>query len=250
VDLHWTLAQCRMMTGQSAESLATLDRALASPGISARHRTRLLVLAARTHINLGAVETAGQVADSALAAASEAGDTWATGWALLMIAIVTSVQGHLTDALPLFDRALTVTQSELALTDLRLLLQINKAVTLGNLDRYEEALAVAGQARHLADQVGTTFRLAQAHGAVGQLLFQTGRWDDALAEVGMVHEDLKEPAGVGCDLGIAAVICFHRGEVAAARGHLAAAASHAKRLGHRLITSLALARSPDGPQGE
>ena len=100
----------------------------------------------------------------------------------------------MTDALPLFDRALAVTQADPALTDLRLLLQINKAVTLGNLDRYEEALAVAGQARHLADQVGTTFRLAQAHGALGQLLFQTGRWDDALAEVGMVPEDLKEPA--------------------------------------------------------
>ncbi|MBO0826075.1 MAG: AAA family ATPase, partial [Actinobacteria bacterium] len=28
VDLHWTLAQCRMLAGQSAESLATLDRAL------------------------------------------------------------------------------------------------------------------------------------------------------------------------------------------------------------------------------
>ena len=32
VDLHWTLAQCRMLAGESAESLATLDRALASPG--------------------------------------------------------------------------------------------------------------------------------------------------------------------------------------------------------------------------
>ena len=62
VDLHWTLAQCRMLAGESAESLATLDRALASPGISARHRARLLVLAARTHINLGEVEKAGQVA--------------------------------------------------------------------------------------------------------------------------------------------------------------------------------------------
>ena len=50
VDLHWTLAQCRMLAGLSAESLATLDRALASPGLSARHRARLLVLAARTHM--------------------------------------------------------------------------------------------------------------------------------------------------------------------------------------------------------
>ena len=245
VDLHWTLAQCRMLAGQSAESLDTLDRALASPGISARHRARLLVLAARTHSNLGEVETAGRVAASALAAASEAGDTWAMGWALLMMALVTSVRGGMTDALPLFDRALVVTQSDPALTDLRLLLQINQAVTLGNLDQYQEALAVAGQARHLADQVGTTFRLAQAHGVLGQLLFQTGRWDDALAEVGMVHEDLKEPAVAGGELGIAAVISFHRGDVGAARGHLVAAAPHLERLGHRLITSLALARSLD-----
>ena len=248
VDLHWTLALCRMLAGESAESLATLDRALASPGISARHRARLLVLAARTHFNLGEVEKAGRVAASALAAASEAGDTWAMGWALLMMALVTSVRGRMTDALPLFDRALAVTQADPALTDLRLLLQINKAVTLGNLDRYEEALAMAGQARHLADQVGTTIRLAQAHGALGQLLFQTGRWDDALAEVGMVHEDLKEPAAACCDLGIAAVISFHRGEIGAARSHLAAAAPHPERLGHRLIPSLALARSLDCEQ--
>ena len=65
----------------------------------------------------------------------------------------------MTDALPLYDRALTVTQGDPALTDLRLLLQINKAVTLGDLDRYEEALAAAGQARHLADQAGTAIRL-------------------------------------------------------------------------------------------
>ena len=194
------------------------------------------MLAARTHSNLGEVEKAGQVAASALAAASEAGDNWAMGWALLMMALVTSVRGRMTDALPLFDRALAVTQADPALTDLRLLLQINKAVTLGNLDRYEEALAAAGQARHLADQVGTTIRLAQAHGALGQLLFQTGRWDDALAEVEILPENLKEPAVACCDLGIAAVISFHRGEVGAARRHLAAAVPHAERLGHRLIT--------------
>ena len=154
----------------------------------------------------------------------------------------------MTDALPLFERALTVTQADPALTDLRLLLQINKAVTLGNLDQYEEALAAAGQARHLADQVGTAMRRAQAHGALGQLLFETGRWDDALAEVEIVHEDLKEPGAACCDLGIAAVISFHRGEIEAARRHLAAAVPHAELLGHRLIGPLALARSLDCEQ--
>ena len=164
------------------------------------------------------------------------------------MALVTSAQGRMTDALPLFDRALAVTEADPALTDLRLLLQINQAVTLGNLDRHDEALAAARQARHLADQVGTAFRLAQAHGALGQLLFQTGRWDDALAEVEILPENLKEPVGACCDFGIAAVIGFHRGETGTARRHLAAAVPHARRVGHRLVTSLALARSLDREQ--
>src|SRR5712691_5172376 len=67
VDLHCTLAQCRMRLGRSAESLAALNQALASPGITDRHRARLLVLAARTHSSLGEAEKAGQVAATALA---------------------------------------------------------------------------------------------------------------------------------------------------------------------------------------
>jgi DNA-binding CsgD family transcriptional regulator len=60
-----------------------------------------------------------------------------------------------------------------------------------------------------------------------------------------VPENLKEP-GVACtDLGIAAVINFHRGEPDTARRHLAAAVPHAERIGHRLIGPLALARSLD-----
>ena len=245
VDLHWTLAQCRIQAGRSAESLATLNRALDSPGISARHRARLLVLAARTHLNLGEVETAGRVAATALAAASETEDNWAIGWALHVLTIVTAVQGQTADALPLYDRALTVTQADPALTDLRLLLQINKAITLGGLDRYEEAVAATRQARYLADQAGTVIRLIQAHSALGQLLFDTGRWADAMAEVQVLHEDLKEPCAACCDLGIAAVISFHRGEIAAARRHLAAAVPHAQRIGNRVIGPLTLARSLD-----
>src|SRR5947207_426500 len=244
VDLHWTLAQCRMRAGSSAESLATLDRALAAPGISARHRARLLALAARTHSSLGEAERAEQVAAGALAAASEAGDNWAMGWALHVLTLVTAAQGNLTDTLPLFDRALAVTESDPALTDLRLLLQINKAVILGCLDQYEQAFTAAGEARHLADQVGTAMR-AHAHSALGQLLFQTGQWDEALAEVQILPENLKEQGAACGDLSIAAVICFHRAETGAARHHLAAAVPHASRLGHRLISSMALARSLD-----
>jgi hypothetical protein len=44
-----------------------------------------------------------------------------------------------------------MTKSDPALTDLRPLL-LNKAITLGNLDRYEEGLTVAGQVRQLVGQ--------------------------------------------------------------------------------------------------
>jgi DNA-binding CsgD family transcriptional regulator len=245
VDLHWTLAQCRMLVGRFAESLDTLDRALASPGISARHRARLLVLTARTHDNLGEIEKAGRVAATALAVASDASDNWAMGWALHVLTIATSVSAPMTDALPLFDRALAVTQGDPTLTDLRLLLQINKAVTLGDLDRYEEAFAAVRQARHLADQAGTVIRRVQARSALGQLFFDTGRWADAMAEVEVLPEGLKDPIAACSDLGIAGVICFHRGEIAAARRHLVAAVPHAERAGNRVIGPLALARSLD-----
>jgi len=233
-----------MLGGSSAESLATLGQALAAPGLPARHRARLLVLAARTHDTLGEIGKAGQVAAEALAAATEAGDSWAMGWALHVLILVCAVQGQVSEALPLLDRALAVTGSDPALTDLRLLLQVNKACLLGNMDQYQEALALAGQARQLADRVGTAIRMAQAHSALGQLLYQTGRWDDALAEIQVVHENLKEPGAACGDLGMAAVIRFHRGETGAARRHLAAAAPHAGQLGRR-IGPLELARSMD-----
>ena len=253
VDLHWTLAQCRMLAGSSAESFATLDRALATPGLAAKHSARLLVLGARTHLHLGDLDAAGLEADKALASAQQADDAWATGWALHVLAGVATVQGKLADALPLYDRGLAVTEADPALTDLGLLLSINKAITLGNLNWYDEALATAERARQLADQVGTAFRLAQAHCVLGQLFFETGRWDDALAAISsmpadLVPADLKEP-GAACDeLGILAVISFHRSEPQAARAHLAASEPHARRIGQRSIPPLILARSLDREQ--
>jgi ATP/maltotriose-dependent transcriptional regulator MalT len=248
VDLHWTHAQCRGIAGSSVETLTTLKQALEAPGISAQHQARLLVGAARTHSNLGEFDQAIQSANSAVVAAEKAEDSWAMGWSLFMLAALAAVQGRLGDALPLYDRALTVTQANPALTDLRLLLQTNKASALGNLDRYEDALAAARQAQKLANQVGTVIRLAQAHGVLGGLLFERGRWDDSLTEVKALHPDLKEPFAACGDLGTAAVINFHRGDIDAARRFLASAAPHAERLGHRFSGPLALAQSLDREQ--
>ena len=60
-----------------------------------------------------------------------------------------------------------------------------------------------------------------------------------------MDEALKEPGAACCDLGIAAVICFHRGDLTTARRHLTAAARYARRIGNRVVAPLALARSLD-----
>ncbi|SFW73039.1 helix-turn-helix transcriptional regulator [Amycolatopsis australiensis] len=240
VDLHTTVAQCRGMTGRSAESLATLEQAVATPGLPARQRARLLVLTARTHRDLGEVDTAARVATAALAEAGD--DHWATGWALHVLSLVAMMRGEWTGALPLFERAMAIAPGDPALTDLGLLLRINQAVTFGALDRYPDALAAAERARELADRAGSVVRLAQSQSALGQLLLGSGRWDDAVAEVDVVPDDLKDPSVACCDHGVAAIIHFHRGETAAAYRHLDAAAPAAERIGDRVVEPLALAR--------
>jgi DNA-binding CsgD family transcriptional regulator len=248
VDLHWTLVQCRMLAGSSAASFTTLDQALDTPGLSAKHRARLLVLGARTYLYFGDLDAAGREADDALASAAEADDAWAIGWALHVLAFAAMNRGELADALPLYERGLAVTETDPTLTDLGLLLLVNKAAALCNLNRYDEALATAERARQLADQVGTALRLAQAHGILGQAFFETGRWDETLVEIETVPMNLKEPGAACGEFGTLAVISFHRNEPATARHHLAEAEPHAERAGQRFIPPLILARSLDREQ--
>ncbi|WP_309113574.1 BREX system ATP-binding domain-containing protein [Saccharothrix sp.] len=236
VDLHWTLAQCRSMTGRSAETLAEIDRALAVPGLSAGDRARLLVPAARAHWDVGSLDDAERLAITAM----EADDRRATSWALHVRTIVAMARGRMAEALPLFDRALAVAMGDPATADLRLLLQINQAVTLGELDRAEEAIASARVVRHAADQTGNTVRLAQAQSALGQLLLDAGQWDEALVDVDLLPDDLKHPMVSRCDHGVAALVRLHRGDTAGARRHLDAAGEAVP--GH-VVGSLALATS-------
>jgi DNA-binding CsgD family transcriptional regulator len=86
------------------------------------------------------------------------------------------------------------------------------------------------------------------HGALAWLLFQTGRWDEALAEVAVIPENPWEPGAARGEHAIATVISFHRGDTGAARRHLAAAGAHSGPARRRLPGPFALARSLDREQ--
>ncbi|BFU45207.1 helix-turn-helix transcriptional regulator [Krasilnikovia sp. MM14-A1004] len=247
VDLHWTLAQCRAMQGRSQESLTALEATLTAPAITPRHRARLLALTARTHRSLGQIDAADRVAATALTEATAAHDPWATAWALAVSILVHGMRGEIVQALPLFQRALAATDGDPALGDLRVVLEINYAAALGDLDRYEDAVVAASQARMLADHIGNLVRRAQAHSVLVELLFDVGRWDDVLAELdtaGLVGELSQDPVVECSDHGIAAAIGLHRGQPNAGR-HLRDAEPYAARLGGRVIGPFVLARSLD-----
>ena len=106
VDLQWTLAQCRIAAGSAEESFAALKQALNAPGINQKHRARLLVLAARTYLYFGDVDASVSRPMRRCRRLTEADDTWATGWAVHVLAAVAIIRGEWADALPLYDRGL------------------------------------------------------------------------------------------------------------------------------------------------
>jgi DNA-binding CsgD family transcriptional regulator len=252
VDLHWTLTQCRVMEGQCDEALDELDQALSSPAIAARHRARLLVLMARVLRSIGRVDEAGEVAQEALAAATLEDDRWTIGWALSVLTMVHGMRGEVDRTLPLYDRALAVSEGEPALADLRLMLQINQANSFGLLDRYGQAIAAVRAVRERAERAGNVLRLSQAQSLLADLLFVTGQWNDALSEVDNIDRDSgasKNPVVECYHHGTAAIIMLHRGEEGAS-AHLGAAEPYAAQIGKRVIYTLALARSLERERAE
>lgn len=163
------------------------------------------------------------------------------GWALGVMTMVRVMRGEAADALPLFDRTLAVAEGDPALTDLRLVMQINQATALGDLDRYDDAIVAAEQVRQLSDDAGNIVRLSQAQCVLGELLFDVGRWDDALAEIDLDGAP-RNPVVECCDHGIAAAIQLHRGS-ASARRHLVSADQYLQQLGDQIIGPLTLAKS-------
>ena len=238
VWLHHILLQCRSMSGRVAQSLLDLDQALSDPGTAGRARARLLVLTARAHWNLGDADAAEKAALDA--ADAEPADEWVVGWSLHVRSIVLIERGDMAAALGLLDHAVRVIGRDGATAELSLLLRINRAVALGGVDRCDEAVTAARDVRQLAEHVGNTVRLAQAQSALVQLAYDSGRWDDALVDVDLLADELRNPVVAACDHGIAALIHLHRGDHAAARRHLDIARASGAQLGERSVLQLVL----------
>ncbi|MFB9321428.1 helix-turn-helix transcriptional regulator [Cryptosporangium minutisporangium] len=243
VELNWIHSQAQTQVGESSVALEALHKALANPTLSARHRARLLISVGRAHRMVGQVELAEKAGEEARAFALESNDRWALAWALHILCIATVTRGAGAESIPLFDQAVAATADELSLTDLRLLVQLNRAVALGDLDRYPEALEAARDVRDAAARAGSAIRLAQAYTSLCELYFENGQWDDLLADLDAVPDDARDQASACQHRGIAATVLLHRGETEAGLRNLELSEAHAVRVGLRVIAALALARA-------
>jgi DNA-binding CsgD family transcriptional regulator len=110
------------------------------------------------------------------------------------------------------------------------------------LDRYEEAIQVAEEVRQLAERAGNVFRLSQAQSTLGELFFDSGKWDAALSEIGQSLNVPKNPVMDSAQHSFLATIQLHRGHPESDR-HLTAAEAFTGKDGARVCRAFAVAKS-------
>jgi DNA-binding CsgD family transcriptional regulator/tetratricopeptide (TPR) repeat protein len=220
-ETAWLVAYSTIRSGRQSEAVAQITQGLARPGLTASQTARLRALHAMTLIPAGEPDRAETAARQALAEAEQGGDRLAAGYALHTLSSVSLYRRQEAARLEYINRALALTEMDPQATDLRLLLLTNKAAYQANLDRQAEAIATARQALALAERAGTP-RVHGVRSLLGDLHFESGEWDDALAEL----EQAPARSGpVDARLAIhatTALIAGHRGDWETATKHLRA----------------------------
>src|SRR5207245_10112281 len=120
--------------------------------------------------------------------------------------------GRAGDALAALGRALAVAGTAPAMADLRLMILINQAASLGDLDRLEDGVAAARMAWRESARSANVIREHQARSVASELLFELGRWDEALAAFTPGMYDATDFGVSSCTYGIAAVVRLHRAD--------------------------------------
>jgi DNA-binding CsgD family transcriptional regulator/tetratricopeptide (TPR) repeat protein len=215
----WLVAYAMMRTGRMGEARARLTRDVARPGLPASQQARLRALLAMTTILTGETDQGEVVARQALAEAEQSDDRLAGGYALHALSQTCFARRQMAGALDYVDQALSLVETDLQATDLRLLLLSNRTFRLLDLDRRAQGIAAARQAVTLAERAGTP-RTQAARSTLVPMLYISGEWDDALAELEQASA-VAGPASAWLQVhGPWALIAGHRGDRATAAREL------------------------------
>ena len=243
-DIAWLVARTLMRTGRPEAAERTISAARGRPGLGQRSAVMLHALHATVLASAGHYDRAAGVAESALDSAGRAGSRIAVGYALQALADLSLLARHDRRAAEQFrSRALDAIGTDPRACDLRMELLASRAASLEELDRPAEALAAAGQALAIAEQVRTPW-LTDIRCLLAHLHFRAGRWDEALSELDQLTAPALGHEFIGAP-GISALIGGCRGGWDLSREHPRTVADVAARTpaGGLLAAHLLLARA-------
>lgn len=229
-EMYWVLTRALIGGGHTDDALDALREVFGRPEQLGSWHPRLLASSAMAlRANRGDLAAADAAATEALRAAELSGDAHAMGYALTGQWMTESVRRRHRSALERVDRALRVLGDEPDHADVRMFALHARVFTLQNLCRWTDAEAAVRQTREAAREPGNAMGAATGVTAA-VLLYWTGRWDDAVAELSSVDEDgpgityagLRERGPTVLWHGVAALLAVRRDDRTTASERFAA----------------------------
>ncbi|GIH15032.1 ATP-binding protein [Rugosimonospora africana] len=229
-EMYWVLTRALIGGGHTDDALDALREVFGRPEQLGSWHPRLLASSAMAlRANRGDLAAADAAAAEALRAAEHSGDAYAIGYALTGQWMTESVRRRHRSALERVDRALRVLGDEPDHADVRMFSLHARVFTLQNLCRWPDAEAAVRQTREVAREPGNAIGAATGVTAA-VLLYWTGRWDDAIAELNSVDADgpgityagLRERGPTVLWHGVAALLAVRRDDPTTAAEQIAA----------------------------
>ncbi|MEU9124445.1 AAA family ATPase [Streptomyces sp. NPDC048506] len=221
--MRWVIVQAALASDRPDVALIESRAARASARLPAIERNRFHAFSAVCLFAMGEVQQAGARAMAARRTAEDAGDPHALAYALQILAAKGFLEAPGAEALELARQAVRLPPHSIHPAQ-HLGLQLALANFYTELDRSQEAHHTLAAARTTTEHIGGLFS-PWYHLSCALLAFNTGRWDDALADV-EAGLDLAQPYAMSRPLrAIAALIALHRGQHDIAQTHLNATAS-------------------------
>jgi DNA-binding CsgD family transcriptional regulator len=220
------LGQALWSQGRLHEWMDQIERGSRAAALTAAERARFHAEAAGGYLTFGRLARAEEEGAAAIAAGRAAGDDLTVCLGLSARSIAAHYRAHFAAAMEQGAEVVELASRSAPHELGRRFFYGYQGMFLAVADRLDAAVDVIGEGRALSARLGVVADLPPYHYVGSVVHLYAGRWDDAVAEaetcVAVAQEIDTRSAVVGA-LAVLAHIALHRGALADAEGHLAAA---------------------------
>ena len=214
------LGHALLAGGRARDGLCELEEACRSPLLTGAERGGAQAWASLARVLLADLDGGAAAAAQAWLAAVAARDHLATSVAMVSLALVSELRGHLGDALQIIDDAVRLADNSPGRLGHRYPIHSFRVHILTALDRLDEARSTLETGMRISEELGTRWGSAHYQTARALGLFLAGHWDDADTEI----ETDTGPGGVPGESynlllrrGVLSLIRLHRNDLPGAR---------------------------------